>query len=216
MSPRAVRIPPEIFQIFLVQNSCAKMVAGKKSDTVAMFGKSAREKPQNESLPKLLSYRTIGPDDVYSPLYQQTTKNLTLPKQTNGHAMHTPWRTEGKTLMKKTFSLASLFHVNRYQISKPTPNISSSSTSSSTFSSLKKLLQKPLARGSRLKSAKSEMDIRRFVFLNFELLLLNLYAQLFRKWTEMGFGDVPMNEIDRFSFFAKLQRIQVKNDLFQV
>ena len=192
------------------------MVAGKKSDTVAMFGKSAREKPQNESLPKLLSYRTIGPDDVYSPLYEQTTKNLTLPKQTNGHAMHTPWRTEGKTLMKKTFSLASLFHVNRYQISKPTPNISSSSTNSSTFSSLKKLLQKPLARGSRLKSAKSEMDIRRFVFLNFELLLQNLYAQLFRKWTEMGFGDVPMSEIDRFSFFAKLQRLQVKNDLFQV
>ena len=204
MCPRAVRIPPEIFQIFLVQNCCAKMVAGKKSDTVAMFGKSAREKPQNESLPKLLSYRTIGPDDVYSPLYQQTTKNLTLPKQTNGHAMHTPWRTEGKTLMKKTFSLASLFHVNRYQISKPTPNISSSSTNSSTFSSLKKLLQKPLARGSRLKSAKSEMDIRRFVYLNFGLHLQNLYAQLTRKWTEMGFGDVPMSEIDRCFFFCEV------------
>ena len=134
-------------------------------ETMAMFGKAARVKLE-PLRPKLLSFKTLDPSDVYSPLPQQTNKRV-LPEyeQTNNSVLHTPWsidqRRGGRMLMKKTFSLANLLHINRYQISKPTTNISTSS--SSTFSSLKKLLGKPWWRSSRLKGTKSEMNVRRLM-----------------------------------------------------
>ena len=138
-------------------------------ETMAMFGKAARVKPE-PLRPKLLSFKTLDPCDVYSPLPKQTNKQK-LPEQTNKqtHAsvLQTPWsldqRGGGRTLMKKTFSLANLLHINRYQISKPTTTISSpSSSSSSTYSSLKKLLGKPWwGSGARLRGNKSETNVRR-------------------------------------------------------
>ena len=112
-----------------------------------MFGRAAHVKPEPQR-PKLLSFKSLDPSDVYSPLHQQTNKQTVPKEQTNNSVLHTPWsidqkRTGGRTLMKKTFSLANLLHINRYQISKPTTNISphttsspfSSPSSSSTFSS---------------------------------------------------------------------------------
>ena len=138
-------------------------------ETMAMFGKAARVKPE-PLRPKLLSFKILDPSDVYSPLPQQTNKQMLPEEQTNGSSvLHTPWsidqkRTGGRTLMKKTFSLANLLHINRYQISKPTSKISASTTSS-TFSSLKKLLGKPWwARSRLMKGTKSEMDVRRLPF----------------------------------------------------
>ena len=150
-------------------------------ETMAMFGRAARGKPE-PLRPKLLSFKTLDPSDVYSPLPQQTNKQM-MPKeqQTNNSVLHTPWsidqkRSGGRTLMKKTFSLANLLHINRYQISKPTTKISASTTSS-TFSSLKKLLGKPWWPSSRLlKGTKSEMDVRRLPF-HFRL---NIFLNILR------------------------------------
>ena len=146
-------------------------------ETMAMFGKAARVKPE-PLRPKLLSFKSLDPSDVYSPLPQQTNNQMLPEEQTNNSVLHTPWsidqRTGGRMLMKKTFSLANLLHINRYQISKPVTNISSSSTSSSTFSSLKKLLGKPWWRSSRLKGTKSEMNVRRLVPFLFHLNLCQM------------------------------------------
>ena len=156
-------------------------------ETMAMFGKAARVKPE-PLRPKLLSFKTLDPSDVYSPLPQQTNKQMLPEEQTNNSVLHTPWsidqRTGGRMLMKKTFSLSNLLHINRYQISKPVTNISSS-TSSSTFSSLKKLLGKPWWRSSKLKATKSEMNVRRLIpfpfHLNLCLEILNSIIESFKE-----------------------------------
>ena len=103
-------------------------------ETLAMFGKAARQTEEPEK-PKLLSFKTLDPSDVYSPLPRQTNNQLLSKEPTNNSVLHNPWsidhkrRTGSNTLMKKTMSLANLVHINRYPISQPTTNISAPTTS---------------------------------------------------------------------------------------
>ena len=99
----------------------------RRSESMILLEKEANV--EHASLPQLLTFKKLEQKDGFMP---------SLGFESNKTPLEVPWKTvnsQGKSKMpKRTFSLTSLLHINRYNISSRNSYVSSSTSSS--FSNL--------------------------------------------------------------------------------